>query len=245
MSREQDSVLIISDGGLPALVSCMLAINPEAVAIWVPPEGSPGLDHPAARIGSQHRAAVERQADLLGLRGVDLGAPLNWPLESDSDGESDVHILPTSALLLLAVTEARRLGCSDVVWPVVCGADLDELATAAERARLVSRLSMLPAQQGKTRSGAPGLIRIRTPLADLTPQQVAELALDLDAPIQTCWWQPGAPAGSMSEGRKPGEAAAPEAPVWVGDSRLLWEGALRDAAVSRGHAWPPRLAQAG
>lgn len=235
-------MLIISDGGLPALVSCMLAINPEAVAVWVPPQDAPGLDHPAARIGSLHRAAVERQADLLGLRGVGAAPALQWPAEADSGSEPDLHSLPTSAMLMLAVSEARRLGCSDLVWPVVCGADLDELATAAERARLVSRLSMLPTHQGRSRSGAPGLIRVRTPLADLTPQQVAELALDLDAPVQTCWWQLAGKAGSMTDSAA---GTPPQAPVWVGDSRLLWEGALRDAATTRGHAWPPRLAQAG
>ena len=245
MSREQDSVLIISDGGLPALVSCMLAINPEGVVIWSPPQGSPGLDHPAARIGPQHRAAVERQADLLGLRGVEFGAPLNWPAEAESPEDGDLHTLPTSALLMMAAEEARRLGCSDVVWPVVCGADLDELATAAERARLVSRLTMLPPHQGRTRAGVPGLIRIRTPLADLTPLQVAELALDLDAPVQTCWWQPGARSAPAGESQGFGEPASAQVPVWVGDSRLLWEGSLRDAAATRGHAWPPRLAQAG
>lgn len=238
-------MLIISDGGLPALVSCMLAINPEGVVIWSPPQGSPGLDHPGARIGPQHRAAVERQADLLGLRGVEFGAPLNWPSEASAAEEDDVHTLPTSALLMLATAEARRLGCDDVVWPVVCGSDLDELASAAERARLVSRLSMLPTHQGKTRSGVPGLIRIRTPLADLTPLQVAELALDLDAPIQTCWWQPGVRPATLAEAPGADGANASQVPVWVGDSRLLWEGALRDAATTRGHAWPPRLAQAG
>lgn len=241
MSREQDSVLIISDGGLPALVSCMLAINPEAVAVWVPPIGAAGLDHAAARIGPQHRAAAERQADLLGLRGVEVSAPMPWPSEGDADHQADQAAVPTSAILLLATAEARRLGCSDLIWPVVCGGDLDELASAAERARLVSRLSMLPGHQGRSRSGVPGLIRIRTPLADLTPQQVAELALDLDAPTQTCWWQPGAQTNAPAEAGS--SAGGP--PVWVGDSRLLWEGALRDAAATRGHAWPPRLAQAG
>lgn len=246
MSREHDSVLIISDGGLPALVSCMLAINPEAVVVWAPPPGSPGLDHPSAIVGAEHRASVERQADLLGLRGVESSPAIPWPCgDINTQSPHAPSSLPTAALLLLATTEAHRLGCSDVIWPVVCGHDLDELATAAERARLVSRLTMLPPQQGRVRLESPGFVRVRTPLADLTPQQVAELALDLDAPTHTCWWlaSEGRPLSAQPSERP---SQAPKAsPTWVGDSRLLWEGALRDAALTRGHAWPPRLAQAG
>lgn len=234
MTRETDSVLLISDGGLPALVSCLLAINPEAVVAWTPPDGSPGLDHAAARIGAAHRRAVERQADLLGLRGVEAAGAGAWGQHS--------HGMASAAMLLLATEEAQRLGCSDVIWPVVCGADLDELATSAERARLVSRLTMLPRVQGAVRSGgAPTLIRIRTPLADLTPIQVAELAMDLDAPIQTCWWRDPASAG-CGEGEREDDPASAAA---AGDARLLWEGALRDASQTRGFAWPPKLAQAG
>lgn len=222
MSRETDSVLVISDGGVPALVSCMLAINPEAVVLWTPPVGSAGLDFPRALIGPAHRRAAERQADLLGLRGAELAPDLPWPQNAGP---------PCAAVLLMATEVAQRLGCSDVIWPVVCGADLDDLAGSAERARLVSRLTMLPRVHGLEGVGPPDFVRVRTPLADLTAQQVAELALDLDAPTHTCWW------------RDPG--AGTDAGTAAGDARLLWEGALRDASQTRGFAWPPRLAQAG
>ncbi len=227
MRPEQENVLVICDGGIPSLVCCMLALNPEAVVAWLAPAGSEGVDHsPVALIGAPRRSAVEAQADLLGLRGVEIAPMMVW------DGDD----FPTIPMLLLATQVAARLGCSDVVWPIVSGPNLDELASATEQARLVSRLTMLPPIRGQARSGRGSLIRVHTPLADLTPQQVAELALDLDAPVNTCWWRR---AGDHSKG-EPGSL-----PAWVGEARLLWEGALKDAAISRGHADPLRFSQAG
>lgn len=217
MRPAPENVLVICDGGLPALVCCLLAVAPEAVVAWLPPLGSPGIDHPSAEIGPDHRLAVEAQADLLGLRGVEAASLSGW----EEGG------LPTTAMLLLASQAAARLGCSEVIWPIVCGGDLDELASACDRARILTQLATLPPQQGRARGQAGPEVRVRVPLADLTPQQVAELALDLDGPVHSCWWRRGASASGTER-----------QPIWVGEARLLWEGALRDAARARGYADP-------
>ena len=42
-------------------------------------------------------------------------------------------------------------------------------------------------------------IRIKTPLADLSARQLAEVALDLNVPIELCWWWKAAElAGGMT-----------------------------------------------
>jgi len=71
------------------------------------------------------------------------------------------------------------------VWPVHVGADLEGMDRALARARLVERLVNLDLPQ--EHEGEPPL-RIETPLLDLTDRQIAELAADLDAPLDVCWW---------------------------------------------------------
>jgi 7-cyano-7-deazaguanine synthase in queuosine biosynthesis len=72
-----------------------------------------------------------------------------------------------------------------VLWPVHCGADLEAMDRALARARLVERLVNLDLPAGE--EDEPPL-RIETPLLDLSDRQIAELAADLDAPLDVCWW---------------------------------------------------------
>jgi len=86
-------------------------------------------------------------------------------------------------MLMLAVERAAELGCCRVVWPVVCGPDLDGMAVAAETAELVTRLGWIAFP-----ASSP---RIEAPLADLTPEQVADLLEDMRVPAELL----GAPVG--------------------------------------------------
>jgi len=203
MRPDPDRLLVIADGGLPALVVCMLWPEPEAVSVWVPPAGTPSVECPLTLISARHIAAAEAQADILGLGGVVAGA--------ESPGLSGPSAL--SRTLLLACERAGEVGAATVVWPVVCGDDLEHLAAAADRARLLSRLWTLDNQAGETHG-------VRTPLADLNDAEVAELALDLDAPLETLWWR-----------RQPDSTAQIAAEA---DTRARWEGALREAARAVG-----------
>ncbi|HBS29905.1 MAG TPA: hypothetical protein DEB06_10770 [Phycisphaerales bacterium] len=75
--------------------------------------------------------------------------------------------------------------------------------------RLFTRLAGLSGSDGAT---------LKAPLADLTDAQVADLALDLDAPLDTLWWR----GGRAESGGEAGEA------------RLRWEAALAEANRDRG-----------
>lgn len=221
MARERtQQTLVIGDGGLSSLVACLIQPDPTTVVAWVPPGGSACLDAPGAMIGAGNRRAMETQADLLALRGVESAPALHWGADGGASGIGTPG-LPTDAMLLLALDAAARLECDVVLWPVACGDDLDHLAGAAERGLLLSRLRELADPARSERSRPAERVSLRTPLADLTPSQVAELALDLDAPLRTCWWAEAGPSW--------------EAPAI--DARLKWDGLLEKAAAARGDAW--------
>ena len=58
-------------------------------------------------------------------------------------------------------------------------ASLDDVARACDRALLLSRLLSLDAETD---------VRIEAAYADFSDVQLVELAADLDAPIESCWW---------------------------------------------------------
>ncbi len=211
--QTDQGILIISDGGIASLVASLMAHASEEVALWVPPQGMPTIDAPDALIGPEHRQAAEAQADLLGLRGIDTAQQMPAIFGPQA---------PMSLILMMACQCAARVGLSAVVWPVVCGERGEDLAAAVELARLVERLGSVP---GRCESPWPG-VELNLPLADLSPIQVAELALDLDAPVQTCWWW-----GDGGDG-------------WDIEARNTWEQALKQVSETRGYAWPPSAVQA-
>ena len=205
--QANQGVLVMSDGGLASLVASLMAQPSEEIALWVPPQGTPTIDAPEVILGLEHRQAAEAQADLIGLRGVDAAPSMPTTLGSDS---------PMSLVLMMACQAAARVGLGAVVWPIVCGERADDLAAAVELARLVERLGAVPGRFG---SPWPG-VELNLPLVDLTSKQVAELALDLDAPVQTCWWW-----GIEEEG-------------CALETRSVWEQVLKQVAESRGYPWP-------
>lgn len=217
--ERSQSLLVISDGGVASLVACLLNDQPEQVSAWVPPPGAGSIDSPAVPIGQEHRESAREQAELLGLRTLVVSGAVTLGTDRQSK-TSGADVLPTPVVLMLAMQEAARVGCDIVLWPVVCGADLDDLVGVAETARLVTRLADLPGRAGSTDSNRlAGSLRMETPLADLSVEQVAALALDLDAPTHLCWWNrvgAGAPAGAI-------------------EARATWESALKAAATARGY----------
>lgn len=146
------------DGSPACVACCALAPDPRKVILWSPP-GS----------GEAFRSAMAHQARLMDLGEVcDSDAGIQWPDHPGALGET--------RLLLVAMERAAELGCGRVIWPVVCGPDLDAMTAAAEIGELVTRLGWI---------AFPGAsLRIETPLADMTPQQVADLLEDLHAPAE-------------------------------------------------------------
>lgn len=153
-----------------------------AAAVYVPLQGP---DPWALR-----STAVRRQADLYGLPVVEGRASADAPSgppgprpEILESGEWQSHLLTAAAY------EAARRGCDRIVWPVSLGpgndakADLVQLALSLDRALLVSRLVGLDqALVGELR------VEVLAPYADLSDRQIADLVLDMDLPVWTCWW---------------------------------------------------------
>ena len=167
MPDETDArTLIIDDGGPAALVACLLEPSPERASLWFDWRG------PAR---PRRIVASRRRAELLGMHAIDFAAE-----SSHADGVAAG--IESARRLLAAGAAAVRGGCSRIVWPVVLGHDLTLMSGAADRVHAVERVLDL-----ETNPAAPP-IRFDLPLLDLTLEQVADLAIDLDAPGEAAWW---------------------------------------------------------
>lgn len=160
--------LIIDDGGVGALLACMLSETPGRVVAWHPVTTAPA---PESR-----RRSVGVHAEWLELGGMEASAAL---------GSEEPE-----ALLLPALRRGAVLGVTEVVWPVHVGEDVEAMLRESERGRLARRLVWLDLPHPPP--------SIRTPLLDLTDDQIAELLRDLRAPLGGawwCWWEGDAPCG--------------------------------------------------
>lgn len=210
--------IVISDGSLPALVAACLAAEEaregEAVGLWaVRPLADDG--------GGAAERAVQAHAELLGAEIIDADDPSGVP-PTPAGGA------PTaSGVLLHAATAAAAAGASRLIWPEVAAGDLERMAREADRALLISRLVGLD-------EAAPARFEIETPLLDLTDEQVAELALDLDAPVWRCWWWSIVRGAEEAEAPVVALARAQDA-RWTGALRRVgWAEAFERASITSG-----------
>ena len=148
--------------------------------------------------------AIRRHADLYGLDIVGGLEGLSAPVKTSGPA--------TTRLLIDAGTAAAAAKAGRAHWCVHYGAgvdrdvvDLDAVATACDRALLASRLLALDAETE---------VRIEAPYADFSDRQLVELATDLDAPLDTCWW-------AIDDKKSPTATAA----------RLRWTRALEAAGL--------------
>ena len=175
------STLVLTDGDLPSLVALAIATARGAAgavaALAFPMPGPDGSLGPVAD------DAALRQAELLGA------APLHQPLDEPA----------TPRLLLAAAETAFAVGAASIVWPCRGESGLDQQAALCDTAVLAGRLASMSqyaalaagtttASAGERRDAAA--VRIDTPLVDLTDEQLVELAADVEAPVETCWWWP-------------------------------------------------------
>lgn len=170
MTARAEPTLVILDGGLESLVAVMVQDLPDALTGWF----RGGADGEETEL---RRCAARIQMDLLGCAG--LVEPRHgcepWKCLPGGFGEA--------TLLMAALAEAAGRASARVVWPRQVGGDLNAMLDAADRALLVQRLGILELEGSKSAD-----IRIEAPLLDLTDHQLAELAVDLAAPIWSCWW---------------------------------------------------------
>lgn len=150
---------------------------------------------PLGWVGGTSRAmaldAVRVQADIFGIEVLQR----DW-LGSDGSGAGQ------SRALLAAAQTAAELGIRRVLWAVqypLIGAepDLDRIAATVDRCLLVSRLVSLDLWDHPSPSVPE--VRVETPLVDLSDGQLADLALDLGAPIMSAWWMAGVGEPSQRE----------------------------------------------
>lgn len=178
VSDQAPSAIIISDGGLPAVVAAAIEAERSISGIGGPPPAlMPWPTDPVLATGQFTAAGSHARFFRLAL--------LEAPRLCAADIAGSAGLVETLALLG-AIEVARAVGAARIVWPVQYHADdttiadrLDQIAAAADRALLASRLSLLDFREE---------IRVETPLVDLTDRQVADLVVDLDAPAYLSWW---------------------------------------------------------
>jgi len=204
--------LVIADGGIAGLLACAAAAADNrtrksdkadvSVAIW-----APALDTQSRPL---RMPAVTAQAQIYGLC---MDSDYDRYLAPGVPHESDTAAI--NRVLLSAAALAHSLGAPTVLWPASAGPaagdspDLDRVAETIDRALLVSRLACL---------GVPNPVEIRVPYADITDAGLADLVLDMDLPIWTCWW-------AQPTGNQHGNAASAEREYWTGLLRAKgWSG---------------------
>ena len=206
----KDRSLIVSDGGLTSLLAASIASEEDAMRprdagvqggdaslVW-PVSTALGLDPVCAHASSRH-------AEIFSLEYVPPGDERTGGLLGATLGmRGEVESLVLMRACYLAA--ARR--CSRIIWPVhhrpleSGGVNLDRIGRSIDRALLVGRLVTIDSDE---LGGAE--LTIETPFVDLEDEQIADLALDMELPIEACWW-------SGSFGQAPG--AATERNRWLG-----------------------------
>lgn len=181
--------LVIGDGGLATGAACAAAVDARLSAGASTARGDVGvLWRPSSLVGPDRLAAATRSVDLFaGTYGFEALTDTKNPGVELSGEVRGAAGLGVSATLLLGLAIAGRARCERVVWAMdsspttggVDAVDLNESSRVLDRCLLLERLAMLESDQE---------IRVEAPFADLSDQQVAEIALDLSVPVSACWW---------------------------------------------------------
>ncbi len=182
---------ILSDGSLASLVACAMLQESLTASDAAPDSGGLVIAMPEGDSSGTRADAARLQAQAYGLPFTELARdPLEVRDPRDSHIERSTAVTRgelQTRLLLSAVYTAARARCETILWPVApstpAGIDLDAVAAVADRALLIARLVALDAKD----HGLPGLT-IAVPFIDLTDRQIADLAVDMAVPIETCWW---------------------------------------------------------
>lgn len=211
MTPFSEPALILTDGGLAGLLACFIEgvcrsagrvapTPPTSRSAQAPPTSAPlskttlclALPPHLEPQRAQRLAAARHAAEITHLAEVIEISPV--PFEHDTKLREQG--LGESALLMAAGSEALRRGLARVVWPVQVGGPggdghqgsggagqhLDSIADAFDRAMVCARLLSIDA--------GPDGLAIQTPFVDFTDAQLADLAADLDLPIEAAYFDP-------------------------------------------------------
>jgi hypothetical protein len=168
--------LIIADGSLATLIAVWREAVCRPGSTADSDETKPALWSPAG-LSAGAAAANARFAQMAGL-----STTVSGPLPASTSGIS------ASLMLMAAGDEAARRGIGRVVWPVQFGTTddqtrLTQVGGAFDRALLAARLLSVDSRQATGQS-----VLVHTPFAELTDNQLLDLAADLDAPVGAAWW---------------------------------------------------------
>lgn len=183
--------VIICDGSVSAAVALAAArearvqTGEQPAAVWI----DAGLDADAP----QRERAARSMAAAMGCPVIGPEQPVADPWASGAD---------RAVMLLIAGTASCHAGRPEIVWPVTIevapnASPSQEAAAAAreiDRAVLVTRLLSLDAVEHDQVSA-----RVSCPFAEMPDRGVAELAVDLSAPVERCWWVNQASVGAQRE----------------------------------------------
>ncbi len=205
MSGYGEPALIITDGGLTGLLACFMeGVCRPAASI---PRSPGGEGHTAGTVAQSTAwfwwsrsvgpaAEPEREARETAARaalGVCHLAELIVPVAENDPLPVDLRPRHAtgdrlSAVLLSAGSQALARGLSRMIWPIHLGgpggsgerladhaAGLDAIAETCDRCMAAARLLALDA--------GPEGFSIQTPFVDFTDAQIADLAADVDLPI--------------------------------------------------------------
>ena len=158
-------IVLLTDGGIESLVSACLILQDLN-------RTSPALDrftlgcqidhsNECPELDSSRKGCIDAQANLI-------------------DSEATELMTENSSLISVLARAIEHAGPKGrLYWPVRCGADTHLLQKTMDTVTALMRLNMII-----TDSPGPELI---LPMIDLDHGQVAELAGELDAPIQSGW----------------------------------------------------------
>jgi len=196
-----EPALIVTDGGLAGLLACFIEGVCKPVGA-VSEDGATGArKRPVAWCVCRPEQAAQREARLAAARHAGtlahLGAVIEGRVEAHS-GPTDLRATgqEQSRMLLAAGAEALRQGLTRIVWPIHLGGPggeeaearggasgsekvLERIADACDRSLVCGRLLSIEAPE----TG----VTIQTPFVDFTDEQIADLAADVNLPIDAAF----------------------------------------------------------
>ncbi len=184
----QEQCLILTDADAESLLATAMASEQQSISSTDPSMLIPAWwganDTDLDLVLSALEPAARKHADIFGLQV--LAEHAIYPPESSDPSPISLHANQTR-MLFDAAYLAIQLGLKRLVWPVRIPMNhpdrIKGIGDALDRAMLVSRLVSIDADE----STAPEII-IETPFIDLTDAQIADLAMDLAIPLESCWW---------------------------------------------------------